>query len=442
MEEHEATGRLGPLVGFEARLRRRSFDLARVRADRALHDASLAAAACLFVVFVSGTTAFLIWGASGSLTGVLDPAGLVEHLGSSLADTLAAPFARWDSAWYLMAAQHGYGLPNPVEPVHQATASFFPLYPFLVSIVGALGPGDIIAGVLISVVSLVVGLRFVWLLTNAEFGGAHPEAPRLAVLATALFPTAFFLTAVYPEGLMLALSAGAFWMAHQRRWAWAGALGGLAAADHSLGLVIIVPLGLLYLREHRWRLHVDVLWLALVPVGYAAFGAYLGLHGLDPLWPTYAHEKWLRFFVGPFKGTWMAIHAAFAGVQQIASGQSAHVYWPAAREYYVPMTAAADNLELLGFLVLAVVATIAALRRLPLAYGAYVASALVVTISYPIEAQPLAGLSRYVAVLFPVQMVIGRWLAGHRRWRLPWFGFSTAALVFYTGYFATWHFVA
>jgi hypothetical protein len=443
MEEHEATERLPQLVGFEAPSRVRSLDLARLRADRPLRDAVLAAAGCFLIVIVSGTAAFLIWGASGDLTGVLDPPGLVEQLGSSLVDALAAPFARWDAVWYLMAAQHGYALHTPGEPVVAATASFFPLYPLLVSAVGALGPGDIVAGVLISVVSLVVGLRFVWLLTDAEFGEAHPDAPRLAVLVTALFPTAFFLTAVYPEGLMLALSAGAFWMAHKGRWAWAGALGGLAAADHSLGLIIAVPLGLLYLQEHHWRLRPDVLWLALVPAGYLSFMAYLGLNGFDPLWPTYAHEAWLRFFAGPIEGTWEAIHAAFAGVQQIASGQSAHVYWPAASRYgYAPMTAAADNLELFGFFILAVATMIGAFRRLPLAYGAYIATALLVTVSYPIEAQPLSGLSRYVAVLFPVQMVIGRWLAVHRRWRVPWLALSAAGLIFYTGYFATWHFVA
>jgi hypothetical protein len=106
------------------------------------------------------------------------------------------------------------------------------------------------------------------------------------------------------------------------------------------------------------------------------------------------------------------------------------------------MTTAADNLALFGFFAFAVWGTVAALRRLPLAYGAYVGVVLLVVVSYPITAQPLSGLSRYVAVLFPVQMVAGRWLAVHRRWRVPLLALSTAALVFYTGYFATWHWVA
>jgi hypothetical protein len=435
MEERQATGNLSSLTGVKPGARAWSLDLARLRNDMALRDALFAAGCCFVLVLLSGTIAWLIF-PSGDTAGVLDPPGLVEHLGSSLKDTLAAPFARWDAAWYLTAAIHGYGHP-------WATATFFPLYPLLIAIGGSLGIGYITAGVLISVVSFVIGLRMIWLLTRLEFGAAYPNAPRYAVLITALFPTAFFLTAVFPEAFLLATSTSAIWFARKNKWPWAGLMGGLGAAAHSLGLLLAVPLGLLYLREHRWRLRPDVLWLALVPAGYAAFMLYLGLSGHDPLWPLYAHEKWQRFFVDPASGTWEATRAAFAGVQQLVSGQSVHAYWQPAVVYgYKPMEAAADNLELFGFFLLAIAAMIGAFRRLPLAYGAYIATVLVVVVSDPISAQPLSGLSRYVAVLFPVQMVLGRWLSVHRGWRVPVFALSIAGLVFYTGYFATWHWVA
>lgn len=445
MEDSGGTGRLGP-AGAVGAIPRASFAAtvkARFRADVALRDALIATACCLLIVFVAGTGAYLLFGPVANLSGVLDPPGLIDQLGSYAKDVLVAPFARWDSAWYVMAATHGYAVTAPGTPIAGATATFFPLYPLLIAMLGALGPGDIVAGVLISVVSTVIGLRLIWLLTRLEFGDSHPDAPRLAVFVTALFPTAFFLTAVYPEAFLLATSTGAFWFARHGRWPWAGLLGGLAAASHSLGLLLALPLGLLYLREHGWRLRLDVLWLALIPAGYGAFMAYLGLSGLDPLWPLYAHEQWDRFFVNPVSGTWEAIRAAVAGARQLLSGQTAHVYWqPAAAYGYTPMTAAADNLALFGFLAFAVWGTVSALRRLPLAYGAYVAVVLLVVVSYPISAQPLSGLSRYVAVLFPLQMVAGRWLSVHRRWCVPLLVLSACALVFYSGYFATWHWVA
>jgi Mannosyltransferase (PIG-V) len=420
---------------FDALSRKWRAELLGARHDAALRSALFATGCCLSVVFVAGAGAYLIFGPARDLVGVLNPPGVVDQLGS-VRDVLVAPFARWDSAWYLTIAHYGYGFGPD-------TATFFPLYPLLLSTVGALGPGDLVAGVLISVVCLFVALCMIWRLTNLEFGAAYPDAPRLAVFVTALFPTAFFLTAVYPEAFLLAVSVSAVWMARQGRWAWAGLLGGLGAAAHSLGVLIAVPLALLYLGDHRWRLRADVLWLALAPAGYGLFMAYLGLRGLDPLSPLHSHEAWLRDFKGPVTGVSEAIEAVVAGVRQLLSDQSTRVYWPAAISYgYDPMTAARDNLELFAFLLIAVTGMIGALRRLPIAYGAYVAVVLVVVISYPITAQPLSGLSRYVAVLFPVQMVAARWLAIHRRWRLPVVGLSALALAYYAGAFATWHWVA
>jgi hypothetical protein len=407
-----------------------------LREDVAMRDVLIATACLLTIVFLAGTGAYLIFGPDTAVGG-LNPKGLIDHFGA-VGDVLVSPFARWDSAWYMTAAQHGYG-----EHLPAAAPAFFPLYPLLIAIFGALGPGDLLAAVMISIVSLLVGLRMVWLLTNLEFGERYPEAPRLAVFLIALFPSAFFLTAVYPESLLLALSASAFWMARHGRWAWAGLLGGLAAASHSLGALLIVPLGLLYLREHHWwRLRFDVLWLALVPAGYGAFMAYLGLRGMDPLSPLTIHEVWLRHFTGPFKGTWLAIESASAGLRQLVQAHTYPIRWPAASQLgFDPNTASRDNVELFIFLVLAVVTMIGAFRRLPLAYGAYIAVVVIVAVSYPIEAQPLAGFWRYLAVVFPVQMVVARWLATHKSWRLPVLGLSACALAYYAAYFATWHFV-
>jgi hypothetical protein len=136
----------------------------------------------------------------------------------------------------------------------------------------------------------------------------------------------------------------------------------------------------------------------------------------------------------------MAIRAMVAGVHQLLSGQSTHVYWSPAISYGLsPMNAARANVTLFLFLILAVWAMVNAFRWLPLAYGAYVLAALVSVISYPVEAQPLAGLGQYLLAVIPVQMVMGRWLAVHRRWRIPVLTFSLLALIYYAGAFATWH---
>lgn len=410
--------------------------LDRFRGDIALRDSLLAVACCLALSALSGISAVLIFGYGNPGPVVLNPPGLATGLGP-VRDVLAAPFARWDAVWYLATALHGYGAGG--SPPGQ----FFPLYPLLVAALAFLGTGVVIAGIVISTIASVVALRLVWKLTDLELGTRYPDAPRFAVFATALFPTAFFLTADYPESLFLALSVGAIWMARRGRWGWTGVLGGLSCAADSLGFLIFVPLALLYLVANRWRIRADALWLALVPAGYGGFMAWLAFKGFDPFSPFYAHRAWLRAETNPASGLWLAMRAAWAGVRQIASGQSRVVYWIPGISYgYDPMTIARDNLEQFAFFLIAVAGSVVAWRRLPKAYAVYVIALLIVVLSDPIAALPLSGLPRFVAVLFPVTMVMGAWLSRHQRWRLPVLGGSALALVYFAGSFATWHWVA
>jgi hypothetical protein len=410
--------------------------IARLASEAALRDSLAATALCLALSAISGIGAVLIFGDKQPGPGDFNPPGLASGLGP-IRDVLVAPFVRWDAVWYLWTALHGYG------PGGSPPGQFFPLYPLLVAMVARVGIGVVLAGLLISVASTAVALRFLWKLTDYLFGARCPEAARLAVYATALFPMGFFLTADYPQSLLLACSVGAVWMTCRNRWGWAGALGGLAAAADSLGFLVIVPLGLLYLRAHHWRPRLNVLWLLLVPAGYGAFMTWLALKGFDPFSPFFAHKEWLRVSMSPISGLWLAIRAAGAGVQQIWSGQNHTFYWTPAQFYgYDPMTIARDNVEQFLFLLVAVVGAIVALRRLPLAYGAYVVAILGVVVSDPIRALPLDGLSRFIAVGFPITMVLGFWLGRHRRWRLPVLGGSALAMVYFAGSFATWHWVA
>src|ERR1700761_5350744 len=78
-----------------------------------------------------------------------DSTHLTTRLGA-LGDVLAAPAVRWDSIHYLAIAQHGYA--RPTEAV------FFPLYPLLIRALGLLVGSDVVAGVLISMVSAAAAL--------------------------------------------------------------------------------------------------------------------------------------------------------------------------------------------------------------------------------------------------------------------------------------------
>jgi hypothetical protein len=400
----------------------------------ALADAWRALWTSRLLVWAAAVVAVLALGLSGRMHD-FDPAGVTTPFGA-VGDVLAAPLGRWDSVWYLAIAGAGYG--------DGAREAFFPLYPLLVRIAGVPVGSALVGGALASTALLGAALVVLHRLVTLD----HDRAvARNAVLVTALFPMSFFFSAVYSESLFLALSVGAVYAARRERWAWAGALGGLAAMTRSAGVVLLVPLALVYLWDvgrpslrDRRRLRADVLWLGLLPLGLAAYCGFLALQGLDALAPFHAQDVWLRSFAGPFGGVWDGTVAAVQGTRQLLSGAREPVYFTAAGGD--PLLVARHNIELFAWLVLGAVASVGALRRLPVAYGAYLVVALALPLSYPVGPQPLMSLPRFLAVLFPLAIWLALWMTG-RAWRerLVVAGFA-AGLAVYTGIFATWHWVA
>ena len=403
-------------------------------AGAALRDAWRALWISRLLVWAAAIAAVVLFGLSDRAAD-FDPAGLTTPFGAT-GDALAAPIGRWDSVWFLAIADGGYD--------GGAREAFFPLYPLLVRVAGAPLGSALIGGALLSTALLGGALVLLHRLVSLDYERA---VARNAVLVTALFPMAFFFSAVYSESLFLALSIGAVYAARRERWAWAGALGALAAATRSAGVLLLVPLLMIYLwdvarpslRTVR-PLRADALWLALVPLGLIAYCAFLQLDGHDPLAPFHAQEVWFRSFAGPFVGAWDGLVAAFDGARQLLSGARLPVYFrPAAGD---PFLVARHNLELFAWLMLVLVAVGGVLRRLPAAYGAYVVAALALPLSYPVAPQPLMSLPRFAAVLFPLAIWLAVWMTGRAvRERLVLAAF-VIALAVYTGIFATWHWVA
>jgi hypothetical protein len=375
------------------------------------------------LVWGAGVLAVLVAGVS-SRAADFDPAGTLGPYGEPL-DTLVAPGARWDSVWYLAVAHSGYG-PDPARP------AFFPLYPLLLRALGS----DIVLGILLSLACFGVGSLLLYRLTAIELG---PAAAGPAVMALVLFPGSLYFSMVYSEALFLALSVGAVLAARTGRWPWAGTLGALAAATRSAGVVLLVPLALLWWAHSRRAR--DGAWLVLVPVGVAAFCGALALAGHGALAPFDAQGEWYRSFAGPFAGVWDGAVAAWDGARQLLSGARAPAYFAAAGGD--PFIVAAHNLSLFVFLVPVVPVVVGVARRLPPAYVAYLVTALALPLSWPVAPQPLMSLPRFEAVLFPAFMWLGSWIAGGgaARGRVV-YGLFAAGLVTFSALVATWHWVA
>jgi Mannosyltransferase (PIG-V) len=353
-------------------------------------------------------------------------------LTQALADPLLAPLARWDAVWYLRVADSGYG-------GSEASAAFFPLYPLLVRTLATpftASPAALLgASYVVALAAFLAALVLLYRLVSLELG--RPLA-RPTLLLLAVFPAAVFFGAPYSESLFLALAVGAFYFARTDRWALAGACAAGAAATRSSGILLLVPLALLWWSAGGRRLR-DAAWLALAPLGLAAYALFLGLAEGDALRFLDVQDAWSRELRIPLAGAWDGFTAALDGARQLVSGQTEVVYFEQAAGD--PNRIAAINLMLFGALVFAVVACVGVLRRLPVAYGAWVAASLVLPLTFPVNPQPLMSLPRFLAVLFPIFMWLALW-SEERRATDRVAAVSALGLGLFTAQFATWHWIS
>ncbi|HWF74043.1 MAG TPA: mannosyltransferase family protein [Solirubrobacteraceae bacterium] len=380
----------------------------------------------------------LIWAAGCLAVAALDMAtsnakrfdatGISTSLGT-VGNVLAAPAVRGDAIWYLRIAHQGY--------YTAAATRFFPLYPALVRASSWLTRSPTLAGVLISMMALLAALLILHRLTALELGA---RAANATVELVAFAPLALFFSAVYSEALFLAFSAGTFCAARRGRWAWAGALGGLAALTRVTGMLLAVPVLILFLYgpradaepdasrrgfAPRYRLTPTLLWAALIPGGTVLFSAYLAVRGYGPLSFLHAQSQFTdHVFELPFVTVWDGVASAW---QQLRLGFTG---------FDTPSQSVVGLLALAA----ALLALRSVFRRLPLAYGMFIVVGLLVPLASPTVGDPLKGLARYVTVLFPVYMVAGAW-ALERGVRRPLLLASAALLILFTAQFATWHVV-
>jgi hypothetical protein len=412
----------------------RSFAYLPAMAARALErlplrDALRAWALSRALCWVAGVAAVLAFGAHA---GRHDLLGLTSPFGS-VGDTLVAPAARWDAFWYVLIADHGYVAPRATQ--------FYPLYPLVSRVVGSPVASSLVGGIAVSLASLLGALHLLQRLASIEL---RDELGRRTMLLLAFFPTAVFFSAVYTEGLFLLLSIGSVYAGRRGRWAWAGATAGLATLARPTGVLLAVPLALLYLYgprgdrgspeprpelagaariRPRYRPARDALWLMAIPAGFATYSVYVWAKFGDPFVVLKQGEAWNLHFTLPFVTVWNAAGKALSGAADVFHGRPPN-----------------DVYEF-GFMVLACVATVGALRRLPLAYGAYAAAGVVFLLCFPTGGASLASFSRYMAPLFPIFMWLAAWSTERRafRWVLLLFA---VGMVVQSARFATWHFVA
>jgi hypothetical protein len=167
---------------------------------------------------------------------------------------------QFDSYYFLTITTEGYR-----QTSDQAYAAFFPGYPALAALLAPLfGGQEYRAMLFVSNVALLVALVLIYRLTDHELGGAVASRTTFYLVA---YPTGFFLTAAYNEGMFIALLLGAVYCVRRGHWWLAGGIGAAAAFTRSAGLLLVLPFLYEYVRQHGRRIRPDVLAVGLIPVG-------------------------------------------------------------------------------------------------------------------------------------------------------------------------------
>jgi hypothetical protein len=320
-------------------------------------------------------------------------------------DFVFGAFDQWDANWFLRIAQHGYDT--------KQSASFFPFYPLLTRGLAFVMRSHLVAGVAISLVAAAFAGFAVLRIARRWAGGrvAHDS-----IVFLALYPVSFVFTAVYSDGLFLALAAWAFVFALEGRVTPAALFGALAVLTRPTGLALFP--GLVWLLWPRPLLRLSP--LLLLPAALAGYCVYLHEHFGDAF--AFLHSEgsfWLRHVpeTGPLGGAWDALKSGKEGVAQLVLHLPAGS--GAASGFGKPEQFAIWNVAQLVLLVAACGLTWVCWRQVNRAAALYSATTIVLFLSAPAAVVPLASEPRFLIGDFPLFVTLA--VMSERRPRLRTF---------------------
>ena len=182
---------------------------------------------------------------------------------------------RWDSFNYQAIASHGYELHTctPIEyqgsgPPYCGDAAWFPGYPVLLAVLDALGLPQVGMAVALSWFFDLALLVLIW---NAFLRMAPPTRAWLALIFVACCPGGIFMRAAFPMSMELFLMVLWLWTMRERRWVWAGIIGGAATFTYTTAF-LLVPLGVAWVLVADRRTGIPRLIQAALVGGLTALG--------------------------------------------------------------------------------------------------------------------------------------------------------------------------
>ena len=281
---------------------------------------------------------------------------------------LIQPFLQGDGLAYQAIAQHGYTATGPGN-------AFFPLWPGLLAgghALTRLPVADV--GWILAIVTCLAAFTVTHQLVAGSFGR---RIATLTVLFMLLSPSGFFFFAPLTESLFLLLSASAFLAMRTHRRTIAHLSTVASALSRAQGVFLGIPLAAGYWKQRRWLSMVTILAASvsgflIVQITLTAMGVDGGILGAE----TWYGQR----FSMPWAVIIDSIHSVSAGRPDEAANLVA---------------------LMISFLLIPY-----AWPRLSLEWNVYIWVSVVPMLFRETATTPLMGFSRYVAVVFPLFVVV------------------------------------
>lgn len=323
--------------------------------------------------------------------------------------SIAEPWLRWDTSWYLLIAQEGYSLSG-------LEVAFPPFYPFLIGIVAKLLGGQyLIAALIISWASLFG----VCLLLQERFMQWVDQKTALRGIRSLLFfPTAFFFFAGYTEALFLFLALMAWRYADRGQWLFTGLWGALATMTKFIGGILVLPFGLIWLKNWRENKDISSFPLLLIPISYFGWSQFASLNYL--MSPFEAQTKgWNSHFDWP----WVGI---LGSLRKIASRQISETL---------------PDLLYIMVILLVVYSIIWWLKREYYPESLFLATVIFISLMKITNGGLLASVSRFAIILFPMYLTLAG-LGENPKYDRVILVVSIFLWLLFSALFFTWNWVA
>jgi hypothetical protein len=354
--------------------------------DRALADPSLRAAG--FVFLLTRALIFLVFIITTHITFNEPPSDFgskahelsIRVRRTSVPEHLRELAMRSDGSWYISIAKFGYEK-KPFDFEKEHNWAFFPLYPLAIRAVASVTGQYRLTAIALS--NLFFFLALILLHKTVLAFGYDKGVANRAIFYVAAFPASYFFSLPWTSALLLLLSVSSFLAAKRGAWPLAGICAGLASATHYRGAFLFPALLIFYWQCHRpFKLRANILWLLLAPAGLLVFMGYL------------------------YAITGNAV--AFADAQAVWKVRWGFFLQPLVTFIISPFELSAGwNFRLLNFAAAATALAcgVAWIRRQEWAWAFYI----LISVITPLSTVTLEGHTRYMAVVFPLFVMLAIW---------------------------------